>query len=289
MKQQIRAELKQGIVRRWYLYILPFALGAVSTAVFLNRYALLEAWTGELRAASFGDCFAYIFRGMQEYIPNQHQPFEVPVLFLLINILLAVLIGGYAAGELHGTGLNKLVRCRRRSDWWICKCIWNVISVLGYYAALIAGAVTAAFVDSVKPGGAAFFSGIAPHKEVVVKLLFCEIPDKLNDKMLCCMVFVLPVLTSMAVSLFQMTIEFILQPWVSFMVLMANCVFSAFFMKGCWLGNYMMLYRMKPVNANGVDWQTGILINLLVIAASITAGVFLFGRYDVLNKNSMNK
>lgn len=30
MKQQIRAELKQGIVRRWYLYILPFALGAVS-------------------------------------------------------------------------------------------------------------------------------------------------------------------------------------------------------------------------------------------------------------------
>ena len=33
MKQQIRAELKQGIVRRWYLYILPFALGAVSTAV----------------------------------------------------------------------------------------------------------------------------------------------------------------------------------------------------------------------------------------------------------------
>ena len=66
MKQQIRAELKQGIVRRWYLYILPFALGAVSTAVFLNRYALLEAWTGELRAASFGDCFAYIFRGMQE-------------------------------------------------------------------------------------------------------------------------------------------------------------------------------------------------------------------------------
>ena len=244
MKQQIRAELKQGIVRRWYLYILPFALGAVSTAVFLNRYALLEAWTGELRAASFGDCFAYIFRGMQEYIPNQHQPFEVPVLFLLINILLAVLIGGYAAGELHGTGLNKLVRCRRRSDWWICKCIWNVISVLGYYAALIAGAVTAAFVASVKPGGAAFFSGIAPHKEVVVKLLFCEIPDKLNDKMLCCMVFVLPVLTSMAVSLFQMTIEFILQPWVSFMVLMANCVFSAFFMKGCWLGNYMMLYRM---------------------------------------------
>lgn len=106
MKQQIRAELKQGIVRRWYLYILPFALGAVSTAAFLNRYALLEAWTGELREASFGDCFAYIFRGMQEYIPNQHQPFEVPVLFLLINILLAVLIGGYAAGELHGTGLN---------------------------------------------------------------------------------------------------------------------------------------------------------------------------------------
>ena len=173
MKQQIRAELKQGIVRRWYLYILPFALGAVSTAAFLNRYALLEAWTGELRSASFGDCFAYIFRGMQEYIPNQHQPFEVPVLFLLINILLAVLIGGYAAGELHGTGLNKLVRCQRRSDWWICKCIWNVISVFGYYAALIAGAVTAAFVASVKPGGAAFFSGIAPHKEVVVKLLFC--------------------------------------------------------------------------------------------------------------------
>ena len=87
------------------------------------------------------------------------QPFEVPVLFLLINILLAVLIGGYAGGGLHGTGLNKLVRCQRRSGWWFCKCIWNVISVLGYYAALAAGAVTAAFIVSVKPGGAAFFQG----------------------------------------------------------------------------------------------------------------------------------
>ena len=78
MKQQIRAELKQGIVRRWYLYILPFALGAVSTAAFLNRYALLEAWTGELREASFGDCFAYIFRGMQEYIPVSYTHLTLP-------------------------------------------------------------------------------------------------------------------------------------------------------------------------------------------------------------------
>lgn len=28
MKQQIRAELKQGIVRRWYLYILPVCAGS---------------------------------------------------------------------------------------------------------------------------------------------------------------------------------------------------------------------------------------------------------------------
>ena len=66
------------------------------------------------------------------------------------------------------------------------------------------------------------------------------------------------------------------------------CIFRIF-MKGCWLGNYMMLYRMKPVNANGVDWQTGILINLLVIAAKHNGGGISFGRYDVLNKNSMNK
>ena len=42
------------------------------------------------------------------YSESATSRFEVPVLFLLINILLAVLIGGYAAGELHGTGLNKL-------------------------------------------------------------------------------------------------------------------------------------------------------------------------------------
>lgn len=288
MKQQMMAELKQGIVRRWYLYIMPFALGAVSTAAFFNRYALLESRSGEMKKASFGDCFAYIFRGMQEYIPNQRQPFEVPVLFLLINILLAVMIGGYAVGELHGTGIYKLVRCKKRSDWWIGKCIWNMTEVLGYYVALAAGVVAAALIDSVKPGGAAFFSGIVPHKEIVEKLLYCENPDKLEGKMLCGMVFVLPVLTSMAMSLFQMTLELLVQPWVSFMVLMGNCVFSAFFMKGCWLGNYMMLYRMKPVNANGVDWQTGIVLNLLVMAGSMAAGWLLFEKYDVLKKNSIN-
>ena len=86
---------------------------------------------------------------------------------------------------------------------------------------------------------------------MVVKLLFCENPDKLNEKMLCCMVFVLPVLTSMAVSLFQMTIELILQPWVSFMVLIGKLCISAFFMKGMLAGE---LYDALPHETNQCKW-----------------------------------
>ena len=64
MKQQIRAELKQGIVRRWYLYILPFALGAVSTAAFLNRYALLEESCGQHHLGTASLTFSAVCRSI---------------------------------------------------------------------------------------------------------------------------------------------------------------------------------------------------------------------------------
>ena len=59
---------------------------------------------------------------------------------------------------------------------------------------------------------------------------------------------------------------------------------SAYYINPLLLGNYAMSQRNDLLIDNGVNTKTGIVFSLALLVLSCVVGLFIFRRYDILNK-----
>lgn len=264
-------------------YIVPFLIGTVTSEMYFIWFDRMSLHTRLTSPASFGDALIFLFKGMKEFHPDiGGKSFEVPVCYLLINIVLALIIGGHAVKDLHGFGKNRLLRYAGRLRWWVTSCIWNVCSVCIYYTLLYAGVVMICIFhyDNFDVSGIGQVIGI--HDNAVRVMLSSEITGNVDTQQLFLMIIILPVVTSIAISLLQMTMEFIVLPSVSFIVVMVIYITSAFYMKWFMPGNYMMAYRMIPVNCDGISFGISLIFDIVISVVSVFVGYMFFRKYDVI-------
>lgn len=278
IKAQAAAELAQGIQSVWFRFLIPVAIGMLYSGEFFSKTARWGKYQNTVFRASFGDCLVYLFQGMKEYIPSPNTPFEVPIPFLLMNLVLAIFIGNYAMKDIHGFGKLKLVRCKSRAEWWFCKCLWNVLTVLLYYAALYAGVGIMCLVNCRALDQAALFG---THQEILKKFLSADNLQMLGSRELLIMTVILPLLTAIAMSLFQMAMAFLVSPTISFVIVIAVYTFSAYYMSWFLPGNFMMTYRYHQVNSGGVHLGPSVLVDVFLTAAAVLAGYWYFRKYDI--------
>jgi len=279
--RMVRADIRQGIFGAYLKYILVFIISLTFTENFfakVGNYVIKGKIAGKL---TIFDTVLYFFKGMQEYIPASHKPFEVPVDFLLLNILLAIIIGNYPMKDINGYGRSVLVRSDTRISWWLCKCIWNVLSVITYYVAIYIGIIV------MYVGNRGLSNGIDFRLNAdLMKVVFGVDLGTVNSSMLIITILLLPIITSIAISLLQMTLAFYLNPIVSFVIVIAIYIFSAFYMKWFMMGNYLMMYRNEFINQKGMHLGISLIVDAGVATISIVAGYLYFRRYDVLEKNN---
>lgn len=97
-------------------------------------------------------------------------------------------------------------------------------------------------------------------------------------------VFVLPAVTSMAVSVFQMVLSFWIKPVISYICILAMYVFSAYYI---WFpfGNYSMLLRSLPALGDaGYTVFSAVLSDAVLLALSVSFGLIYFKKYTILGK-----
>ena len=112
--RMVRADIKQGIISEYLKYMVVLIISFIFTQ---NYYAKIENYISKGKVvgdATIFDLFLYFFKGMKEYIPASNNPFEIPVDFLLLNILLAIIIGNYPMKDINGYGRSVLVRSDTR-------------------------------------------------------------------------------------------------------------------------------------------------------------------------------
>ena len=68
----------------------------------------------------------------------------IPTAYVLPNVLIAFAIGNYPFKDINGYGGMVLMRARKKSVWWISKCIWAVITSVVTYAILVVEVVAVA-------------------------------------------------------------------------------------------------------------------------------------------------
>ena len=276
-KNLIKHDMLFGIVYKYYKYI--FLAGAVilMCSTFFYDINLHNLGFKTEYSANFIDCIIYLFRGMEVYVPMPDNPesvFKIPVAYLFTNIFTAYIIGSYSVEDLYSSS-NILIRIRKKKYWWLSKCIWVVLNVFVIYFIIY----LICFILTIANSG----SLLEPTAEINSAVSKVAV-EGVGIGSLLTAVIVLPVVTSIAVSLFQSMLSLILKPIYSYIVIIALIVVSAYFDNIVLIGNYFMLLRNSVVLPGGINSITAIIIVAVIALVSVLISTLRFEKIDFISK-----
>ena len=279
--QEVQMDIKQGILYKYQRYVIAILLGCV-LAMFYVTTCFHALDRGKISSMNFtlGDMLLYFFRGKEIYNPINGAEFMIPTEYMMLQLYLSYMIGDYILKDLLGVGKNILVRTQKRVFWWLSKCVWCVITVIGFYAAVYLSAVLICMIT-----GGSLTTALTP--EIVQTV--CGIPAAVNDvpvdlQVLRHTVCWLPLVTSVGMALFQMMLALVISPVIAYIVNVALLTAAAYYTVPFLQGNSFKMFRNACCVDEGVNTGLSIGISVAVAVISIIIGKIYFDRMDILKK-----
>jgi hypothetical protein len=250
---------------------LTYAAAAVVFAVLcLVAQSASQDSTPGRQLPAWPDYLVSFFRGVP--IPAEGQTgLGVPVVWLMPQVILALLVAAYPTRRLGGYAVQTLHRVGGRAYWWLAKWLWLVATVVAFYAVAAGVALLfSLFTDSV---------ALEPRPQV-------ELANGLDVAAVSLPALwgalAVPVVTSIAVATVQMVVAFAWRAQLAFLVVVAYLAASGFAHSPLLLGGNAMVLRNRAFDPAGSSTGTMCLTSLGVTAAAVLVGVWAFQRRDML-------
>lgn len=224
--------------------------------------------------SSLPDVLVFMFKGIEVYVPSSDEPFKVPIFWMILQILPALLVATYPADDLHGYAINTLLRAKSRSLWWLAKCAWTVLTICAFYTLCL----LLVLVLSLLTGTGSF------TPSCLINLFINGIDTSLLSSWSLVLALLVPLFVSIALSLVQVLLSFVIKPVLSFIVVMAYLLVSAYFFSPLLMGDYSMLLRNALVNPDGLSSLTMIAVSVMVAIAAAVIGAVRLSRMSILEK-----
>ncbi len=262
----------RGLNSNKILYLVSALLfGFLCIYFFKNSEILVEtADAAAVTVPTVTDFWFYIFHGIVSN--NSIDMYKIPIVWLFICVFVLIAVLNYPTKDLYSSGIQTLIRSNKRSLWWFSKCIWNIAAVTLLYAAGVAGACIAAL----------FFGGFS--FDVTNIVLAQAIGAGMSLTELNLTVFLMPLITLVALAMLQMTLSFVLKPIFSFIIVFLYMFLSTFFCSPVLIGNCAMLLNNFELTGMGFGALSGIAANTVVILISAAVGLIYFSNADILKR-----
>lgn len=269
----VKFDLKYGILKRWYTYLLYALLTLFACMDFSFRLKSFD-----ITNFSLGDCLFYFYSGISEYIPKPDEPIQIPYLWLLLNLLVCYFNVHYMSDDLSGLGQYVICRSGKRRNWWLSKCLWNFSSVLTYF--LLSILIVLSFCTF---NNAEFSFEISENMNLICPTGAQQYPvSQWNIGSI--QLLLMPILVCTAISMLQMFVSLFVRPLVSYVVSIVIYFSSMYKLSDLLLGNYAMILRSDEIATNGVSALNGIIFSVCLIFASVICGLLYFQHYNILNR-----
>ena len=266
LKRQIKHDVKNGILRRYKIYLLFIILLSVILAFWNKKISLNMA-----DKAGLIDYLMYIFSGKEEVGTLTNQDiFDIPIAWLFVHIYVLFGIGTYPKTEYMERGYQFLIRAGNKWCWWLGKCVYIFISVILYYLCI----VFTSFIFSALNGS----SHNEVNKEICERILRIDINNITDMKRYLCLV-IMPLLLFMVLGFVCMFISFLQNNIVAVIVLIGYLSISAYWCNDLLLGNYTMLLRVHKIS-----FAIGIIVSAIVLLLSGFGGYRYFRNMDVYGR-----
>ncbi|MCI1966937.1 MAG: DUF2705 family protein [Oscillospiraceae bacterium] len=270
----VRFDFQHGIFREWK----KFCLSAVLITVVCMMFDMKIVMTGrqiELPLPTFADYLAFLFYGMKVYVFSTQNPFRIPINWLMLHLFLAYIVGNYPFQDLMTYGQSVLLRAKSRGKWWVSKCLWSSCCVLLFYLesiviSLFFAAVTGKVSMSISP-------------QIQEKIIDVSFLPGLSPETLVLNLLIVPLITSIAISLIQLCFALILRPVYSYLVVSALLLSSAYIYSPALIGNYLMAARNSIALQNGINASYALPVSAAIAVLAVVTGKIIFKKYDIID------
>lgn len=260
-KRICRYDLKVGMWQVRYRWLF---------GILLLFFLGILVWQGveQAEGKNFWDLVWYMFSGSEPYEQTDTSVFRLPVMLILHQMILFFIVGSYAKTDMAGYGRHVLLTARSRWNWWWAKCTWIFLQTFLYYIATYIIVCLVAIT-----GGKAGFGISSSYR-------FGE--TKGEQVIFLINLIVLPLLTSMMFATVQLIIGFLTKPVLGYGCVLGTLVLSSYFASPWVLGNYLMMLRNRYMVGEGMEWKTGIFLDIFVIVILVVFGGEWMRRKDIL-------
>ncbi|MBE5943678.1 MAG: hypothetical protein E7258_02035 [Lachnospiraceae bacterium] len=273
-------DLNEGIIRYRKRYLL-IILVAIISCFMLDRSTeyITTTYGGYWTPLEYG---INLFLGRYPFVyrPDSMDTFTVPFVWILTYILLAFVIGDYVQKDMQGYGMYMMLKSKKRSYWWISKCVWCVIVNLVYFGLIWLTYISYAWMKN---------GDIAIYKNLFIRSNYFgwRFEDK-SVGFLIMMVVVMPILVGVVQSIIQIFLSVVFDATVTMVFVAGGLVLSCYYGNPLIPHGYGMLLRYYKDESNPDfvpnDIQSGIVILLTMIVIATVVGYVFFRRKNILSR-----
>ena len=228
---------------------------------------------------TISDIVLYLFKGMS-WITDDKSEVIIPTAYVLPNVLIAFAIGNYPFKDINGYGGMVLMRARKKSVWWISKCIWAVITSVVTYAILVVEVVAVALA-----GGRLSWQ---VNRDICYRVSGYDktlIKNNVNLTRFAVYMLLVGLLTTIAICLVQICVSQIFGPIIGYVAVVVILIMGVFFKSFLFIGNGFMAIRNVLYTPQGGDIRLTVIADIVIIAVSVIVGYVSFKRMDILKKS----
>ncbi len=274
----LRYDLKNGIGQKLLIYLLSFVVCVIFMGSFyFNFVSRSGEFAGEKSPLTIANLLFYLFQGKEPFSPEMGNAFVFPVVWLLLFLLPAYITLGYPFQNLTRQGIQVIMRIEKRKYWWLSKCAWVGCCTILYFALCYLAATLFCLVFGID-------ISFQYAEYVNAEMLDMQL-EHCTEGQVMMLVVILPVMTSLAINLLQLCLGFFFQRVYCFVIISVILFVSTYFHTPIAIGNFAMVKRSIYCVENGMNFTDGLLIDSMVIAASIIVGLVRINKYDILKKN----
>lgn len=254
----------------------------------LGFLAITDARVYEINSLSLVEIVTYVFCGEKPYVMsrNSNEVFQLPIAWFVVQAYIAYVIGSYPLEDLHKYSINLLIRTKSRGKWWFGKVLWAIASNIIIYIAGYLGVITS--VICVK-----FYQGVlnaSQWKDIFRFEIRPELASVygadfsvLSRNQIYIMIVIFPMVTSITLSLLQLSIYLAFGEVAAYGTILFLCVCGAYYESPMFIAGLSMAVRTAGHIYAG-NHAYLLLICVGIMLASGIAGYFIMKKKDIYGR-----
>lgn len=261
-------DLKLGIKKRWIYYLGAFIIFILEISYFFSQCKTYYQNTDIYFSPGMIDCLLYVFCGTEKFTIESGTAFNIPSLWLLVNIYLMYIIGYYPAESIKKQSPQILTRCYSRSEFWLSKILWCIITTLLFILLLfIASAILLLFSGNLS---------FSYHDKICQDIMGFSVSGNTILLML------LPFSIILMTSIIQVNISLLISPILANFIMVVYMVCSVYYSNCFFVYNYCMFFRIFSENENNeINIITAIIFLLILSLISSVCAIRKLKKLDI--------